>query len=50
MFLWVENGTWPTSDPRQEWEAVKRVWDWKKSLGPLTFEVDDLMPVISKPS
>jgi hypothetical protein len=50
MFLWVENGTCLSLDPRWEGEAVKRVWDWKKSLGPLTFEVDDLMPVISKPS
>ena len=35
MFLWVENGTWPSLDPRQEGEAVRRVWDWKKPLGSL---------------
>ena len=29
MFLWVENGTWPSLDPRWEGEAVRRVWDWK---------------------
>ena len=25
MFLWVENGTWPSLDSRQEWEAVEGV-------------------------
>jgi len=35
MFLWVENGTWPTLDPRQEEEAVRRVWDWNKPSGAL---------------
>jgi hypothetical protein len=36
MFLWVENGTWPSLDPRWEGEVVRRVWDWKKPLGSLT--------------
>jgi hypothetical protein len=36
MFLWVENGTWPSLDPRWEGEAVWRVWGWKKPLGSLT--------------
>ena len=35
MFLWVENGTWPSLDSRQEGEAVRRVWDWKIPLGSL---------------
>jgi hypothetical protein len=35
MFLWVENGTWPSLDPREEREAVRRMWDWKKPLGSL---------------
>jgi hypothetical protein len=34
MFLWVENRTWLSLDPRQEGEAVRRMWDWKKPLGP----------------
>jgi hypothetical protein len=29
MFLWVENGIWPSLDPRQEEEAVRRLWDCK---------------------
>ena len=36
MFLWVETRTWPSLDPRQEGEAVRRVWDWKKPLGSFT--------------
>jgi hypothetical protein len=28
MFLWMENGTWPILGPRQEEEAIRRVWDW----------------------
>jgi hypothetical protein len=36
MFLWVENGTWSSLDPRWEEEAVRKVWDWKKPLGSLS--------------
>ena len=36
MFLWVEHGTCPSLDPRLEGKAVRRVWDWKKFLGPLS--------------
>jgi hypothetical protein len=32
MILWVENGTWPSLDPRQEGKAVRRVWDFEIAL------------------
>ena len=35
MFLYVEDWTWSGLNPRQNGEAVRRVWDWKKSLGSL---------------
>jgi hypothetical protein len=35
MFLWVENGTWPHLDFRQDGEAVRRVCDQKTPLGSL---------------
>ena len=42
MFLWVENGTWPSLDPRQDAEVVSMVWNWKKSLGSLTGKLMDI--------
>jgi hypothetical protein len=42
MFLWKENGTWPSLDPRQDAEVVSMVWNWKKSLGSLTGKLMDI--------
>jgi hypothetical protein len=32
MILWMDNGTWPSLDPRLEGEDIMKVWDWKKPL------------------
>jgi hypothetical protein len=34
MFLWVDNGTWPSLDSKWEGEAVRWVWNWKTPQGP----------------